>query len=45
MLSKPEQELIAFRYFMRETKLGATWLGAFVAGWLAGYEAYFEGIV
>jgi hypothetical protein len=44
-LSQPEQELMAFDYFMREVKYGATWLGEFVAGWLAGYAAYFEGII
>jgi hypothetical protein len=45
MLSLPEQEVMAFRYFQRETKLGATWIGAFVQGWLAGYQAYFDGII
>ena len=44
-LSQPEQEVIAFRYFQRETKLGATWLGEFVQGWLAGYDAYFEYLI
>ncbi len=44
-LSKAEQELMAFSYFMRETKLGAEWLSEFVAGWLAGHEAYFDGLV
>jgi hypothetical protein len=44
-LSLPEQELKAFEYFQREAKLGAVWLGEFVAGWLAGYQAYFEGLV
>jgi hypothetical protein len=45
MLSQLEQELKAFEYFMREAKLGATWIGAFVQGWLAGYQSYFDGIV
>lgn len=45
ILSEPEQALKAYEYFMRETKLGATWLGDFVRGWLAGYDAYFLGIV
>ncbi len=44
-LSLPEQELKAFQYFMREAKLGATWIGEFVRGWLAGYRAYFDGIL
>ncbi len=44
-LSPSEQELKAFEYFMRETKLGANWLGVFVQGWLAGYQAYFDGIL
>ena len=44
-LSKPEQELKAFEYFQRETKLGATWIGAFVQGWLAGYRVFFDGLV
>ncbi len=44
-LSLPDQELKAFDYFQRETKCGATWLGAYVEGWLSGYQAYFEGLV
>jgi hypothetical protein len=44
-LSLSEQEVMAFRYFQRETKLGAKWLGAFVQGWLAGYQAYFDGLI
>lgn len=44
-LSQPEQELKAFEYFQCETKLGATWIGAFVQGWQAGYQAYFDGII
>jgi hypothetical protein len=44
-LSLTEQEVMAFRYFQRETRLGAVWLGEFVQGWLAGYQAYFDGIV
>ncbi len=45
ILSQSEQELTAFEYFQRETKLGATWIGEFVRGWLSGYQAYFDGIV
>ncbi len=44
-LSLPEQELVAFKYFQRETKLGATWIGEFVRGWKMGYRAYFDGLI
>lgn len=45
VLSKPEQELTAYRYFMQEIKLGALWREDFMRGWQAGYQAYFDGIV
>jgi hypothetical protein len=45
MLSQSEQELTAFEYFQRERKLGAPWIGVFVQGWQAGYDAHFAGIV
>ena len=45
MLSKSEQELTAYRYFLREIKLGALWREDYMRGWLAGYQAYLDGIV
>ncbi len=45
VLSQSEQELKAFEYFTRETRMGATWIGEFIQGWLAGYQAYYDGLI
>lgn len=45
MLSQPEQESTAYRYFMQEIRLGALWREDYMQGWPAGYRAYFDGII